>query len=179
MRNFLSALAVTAFLALNLTGGAQAQTISGSGPAGSFVVDLLQSSVSYPAYTYNYVATLDSITPGADVTRFQFDFQEPVLFESATDGFVTSDPTTGSLFTFTSPTGLSTQGDQATFKFYSPDPPNGYVGVGSTSPGVGGSGYAFGPLPCNCAVPEPASLALLGLGALPLGLLVRRRMAAK
>lgn len=186
MKKIISTLAVAAGLAAGLMGGAHAQTFNGYDANNNvlFTADLNKSNVSLnPAYGYNYVVTLDkTFAPNIDLNTFTFNFGQGIPVDYVSSPGFTEASTTPGAFSFGAPMGLTKAGDSATFSFFSPLPPVGTVSTASTSPAIAGGGTTtIGPgvcAPC-AAVPEPASLALLGLGALPLAFVARRRMAAK
>ena len=160
-----------------LAAGAHAQTISGSGGNASFTADVSVAIFTPPSFTYDYVATAAAISPGAVINQFAFNFQEPVQFLSASNGF--SGPlanSTSELFTFTNGSLTAAPGNNsASFRFFSTDPPNGYVGIDASIPGAAGGTSAVGPLPACTCVPESSTLGLLAGGLAPMAVIAYRR----
>lgn len=170
----------TATLALGLSAlalGAHAQTfpsqtITGVNTAGATIFTVLITPTVSNAYDYSYLAQLKTDPGAVKVDAFSFDFDRsiPISYVSS-PGFLLNPTVVNNIFNFTATGGgLVTVGDQTTFLFHSPIPPNGTVGVTSNSATGGGGHASIGP-----AVPEASTYALLGLGLLPLAFVARRR----
>ncbi len=163
---------------MGIAAGAQAQTITGVDSTGATLFDVSIAPVvtqTAAGYNYSYVATLVSDPGKTAVNTFTFNFGAgvPVTYVSS-PGFGEACVAPRAVAVGGGP-GLDPPGDMSTFTFESPLPPTGSVSLSATSPAMAGGGTsAIGP-GLVAAVPEPASLALLGLGALPLALVARRR----
>jgi hypothetical protein len=178
MRKTFTTLMAAGTFTLCLMAGAEAQTINGVNSIGDSLFQVDVASLVTPnmtGYEYIYTATLSKDPGAVNVNSFTFNFGTgvPVSYVSS-PGFNEVSVTPGA-FNFGAVTGLTHVGDTGTFTFFSTLPPMGEVSASATAPALAGGGTSsVGPGPV-AAVPEPASLTLLGIAGLPIALLARRR----
>ena len=191
MKKIIASLALAAALGAGFAAGAQAQVTSRTPGLYSLTVGETSATLGPSLYQYNYTFTLTSTTPGYHIddvnfTGFQgYVFGSALVTASGGTGF-TPNPLGVPDFTAPSGAGFSTVGQSATFQLESTLPPavSGLPVTVSTNADISppdnnnraGSGQLPGPGP---AVPEAGSFALIGLGLLPIGLLVRRRISRR